>query len=171
MRLVNTTGPWLSEHLCSTSSSMTLTRSTPCTSSPSRSGLVCMCLCMHSVRQVFGSPWKYFCVIYAPLSSPESPSPNSTRLRQCCCVGLCVMLSLALFREITLRVIFVLQAFNVVFHKAVQNADASSDVKTRVNTLIDCITFSTFNYINRGLFERDKLTFAAQLTFQVMQSG
>lgn len=81
------------------------------------------------------------------------------------------MLSLALFREITLRVIFVLQAFNVVFHKAVQNADASSDVKTRVNTLIDCITFSTFNYINRGLFERDKLTFAAQLTFQVMQSG
>lgn len=63
-----------------------------------------------------------------------------------------------------------LQAFNVVFHKAVQNADASSDVKTRVNMLIDCITFSTFNYINRGLFERDKLTFAAQLTFQVTHS-
>ncbi|KTG04987.1 hypothetical protein cypCar_00006303 [Cyprinus carpio] len=63
---------------------------------------------------------------------------------------------------------FSLKAFNVVFHKAVQNADASSDVKTRVNTLIDCITFSTFNYINRGLFERDKLTFAAQLTFQTM---
>ncbi|XP_048056692.1 dynein axonemal heavy chain 11 isoform X1 [Megalobrama amblycephala] len=63
---------------------------------------------------------------------------------------------------------FSLKAFNVVFHKAVQNADASSDVKTRVNTLIDCITFSTFNYINRGLFERDKLTFAAQLTFQLL---
>uniref|UniRef100_A0A8C2BI93 Dynein axonemal heavy chain 11 n=1 Tax=Cyprinus carpio TaxID=7962 RepID=A0A8C2BI93_CYPCA len=63
---------------------------------------------------------------------------------------------------------FSLKAFNVVFHKAVQNADASSDVKTRVNMLIDCITFSTFNYINRGLFERDKLTFAAQLTFQLL---
>ncbi|KAI2663319.1 Dynein axonemal heavy chain 11 [Labeo rohita] len=63
---------------------------------------------------------------------------------------------------------FSLKAFNVVFHKAVQNADASSDVKARVNTLIDCITFSTFNYINRGLFERDKLTFAAQLTFQLL---
>uniref|UniRef100_A0A672NUQ4 Uncharacterized protein n=1 Tax=Sinocyclocheilus grahami TaxID=75366 RepID=A0A672NUQ4_SINGR len=45
---------------------------------------------------------------------------------------------------------FSLKAFNVVFHKAVQNADASSDVKTRVNALIACITFSTFNYINRG---------------------
>ncbi|KAG7249546.1 hypothetical protein CRUP_011106 [Coryphaenoides rupestris] len=42
------------------------------------------------------------------------------------------------------------------------------DVQGRVNTLIDCITFSTFNYISRGLFERDKLTFTAQLAFQTM---
>lgn len=59
------------------------------------------------------------------------------------------------------------QAFNVVFHKAVEMAEASEDVKSRVNTLIDCVTFSTFNYISRGLFERDKLTFTAQLAFQV----
>ncbi|XP_058258889.1 dynein axonemal heavy chain 11 isoform X1 [Hemibagrus wyckioides] len=63
---------------------------------------------------------------------------------------------------------FSLKAFDVVFRKAVQNAEVSSDVKTRVSTLIDCITFSTFNYINRGLFERDKLTFTAQLTFQLL---
>uniref|UniRef100_A0A673MZ54 Dynein beta chain, ciliary-like n=1 Tax=Sinocyclocheilus rhinocerous TaxID=307959 RepID=A0A673MZ54_9TELE len=31
------------------------------------------------------------------------------------------------------------------------------------NQVPDCITFSTFNYINRGLFERDKLTFALLL--------
>lgn len=55
----------------------------------------------------------------------------------------------------------------MVFRKAVQNAEASADVKARVSTLIDRITFSTFNYINRGLFERDKLTFTAHLTFQV----
>lgn len=59
------------------------------------------------------------------------------------------------------------QAFNVVFHKAVAMAEASEDVKSRVNTLIDCVTYSTFNYISRGLFERDKLTFTAQLAFQV----
>uniref|UniRef100_A0A3B4DVC9 Dynein, axonemal, heavy polypeptide 9 like n=1 Tax=Pygocentrus nattereri TaxID=42514 RepID=A0A3B4DVC9_PYGNA len=63
---------------------------------------------------------------------------------------------------------FSLKAFNVVFRKAVQNAELCVDVKTRVNTLIDCITFSTFNYINRGLFERDKLTFTAQLAFQLL---
>ena len=62
---------------------------------------------------------------------------------------------------------FFVEAFNVVFHKAVELAEGSEDVKSRVNTLIDGITFSTFNYISRGLFERDKLTFTAQLAFQV----
>lgn len=55
----------------------------------------------------------------------------------------------------------------MVFHKAVAMAEASEDVQSRVNTLIDCVTYSTFNYISRGLFERDKLTFTAQLAFQV----
>ncbi|XP_062853793.1 dynein axonemal heavy chain 11 isoform X2 [Trichomycterus rosablanca] len=63
---------------------------------------------------------------------------------------------------------FSLKAFNVVFRKAVQNAEVTADVKKRVSILIDSITFSTFNYINRGLFERDKLTFTAQLTFQLL---
>lgn len=58
----------------------------------------------------------------------------------------------------------------MVFHKAVEVAEASEDVRSRVNTLIDCVTFSTFNFISRGLFERDKLTFTAQLAFQVRLS-
>uniref|UniRef100_A0A8D3CLD0 Dynein axonemal heavy chain 11 n=1 Tax=Scophthalmus maximus TaxID=52904 RepID=A0A8D3CLD0_SCOMX len=63
---------------------------------------------------------------------------------------------------------FSLKAFNVVFHKAVEMAEACVDVKSRVRTLIDCVTYSTFNYISRGLFERDKLTFTAQLAFQLL---
>ncbi|XP_068196033.1 dynein axonemal heavy chain 11 [Antennarius striatus] len=63
---------------------------------------------------------------------------------------------------------FSLKAFNVVFHKAVEMAEASENVQNRVNKLIDCVTFSTFNYINRGLFERDKLTFTAQLAIQLL---
>ncbi|KAF3858430.1 hypothetical protein F7725_011631 [Dissostichus mawsoni] len=60
------------------------------------------------------------------------------------------------------------EAFNVVFHKAVAMAEACEDVKSRVNILIDLVTYSTFNYISRGLFERDKLTFTAQLAFQLL---
>lgn len=63
------------------------------------------------------------------------------------------------------------QAFNVVFHKAVEMAETSEDVTSRVNTLIECVTYSTFNFISRGLFERDKLTFTAQLAFQVCMSA
>ncbi|KAK0131624.1 Dynein heavy chain 11, axonemal [Merluccius polli] len=63
---------------------------------------------------------------------------------------------------------FSLKAFNMVFHKAVEEAEHYDDVNSRVNTLIDCITYSTFNYISRGLFERDKLTFTAQLAFQLL---
>lgn len=54
-----------------------------------------------------------------------------------------------------------------MFHKAVQQAEPSDDVRLRVNNLIDCVTYSTFIYISRGLFERDKITFTAQLAFQV----
>ncbi|XP_033023836.1 dynein heavy chain 11, axonemal-like [Lacerta agilis] len=63
---------------------------------------------------------------------------------------------------------FSLKAFNVVFHKAVQQAEPSNNVKERVNNLIDCVTYSTFIYISRGLFERDKLTVTAQVAFQLL---
>lgn len=71
------------------------------------------------------------------------------------------------FAHLKLEPLDVLKAFNVVFHKAVALVEACEDVTTRVKMLIDCVTYSTFNYISMGLFERDKLTFAAQLAFQV----
>ena len=60
-----------------------------------------------------------------------------------------------------------LQAFNVVFQKAIDRAEPAEEVKFRVNNLIDCITFSVFIYTTRGLFEKDKLIFTAQVAFQV----
>ena len=60
-----------------------------------------------------------------------------------------------------------LQAFNVVFQKAIERAEPSEEIKIRVENLIDCITYSVFIYTTRGLFEADKLTFTAQVAFQV----
>lgn len=45
--------------------------------------------------------------------------------------------------------------------------EPADEVKHRVNNLIDQITYSVFMYTNRSLFERDKLTFIAQVAFQV----
>lgn len=55
----------------------------------------------------------------------------------------------------------------MVFQKAIDKAEPAEEVKARVNNLIDCITFSVFIYTTRGLFEKDKLIFTAQVAFQV----
>lgn len=59
------------------------------------------------------------------------------------------------------------QAFSVVFQKAVLKAEPDESLKQRVSNLIDNITSSVFQYTTRGLFECDKLTYIAQLAFQV----
>ncbi|XP_045149226.1 dynein axonemal heavy chain 9 [Echinops telfairi] len=63
---------------------------------------------------------------------------------------------------------FSLKAFSIVFKKAVERAPPSENLKARVTSLIDSITFSVCQYTTRGLFECDKLTYLAQLTFQVL---
>ncbi|ELW52442.1 Dynein heavy chain 9, axonemal [Tupaia chinensis] len=63
---------------------------------------------------------------------------------------------------------FSLKAFSIVFQKAVARAAPAESVKERVANLIDSITFSVYQYTTRGLFECDKLTYLAQLTFQIL---
>ena len=58
----------------------------------------------------------------------------------------------------------------MVFHNAIGRAEKSEDVKHRVLNLIDSITYMVFMYTTRGLFEKDKLIFTSQVTFQVIYS-
>ncbi|CAB3241075.1 unnamed protein product [Arctia plantaginis] len=63
---------------------------------------------------------------------------------------------------------FSLKAFSVVFQKAISRAEPADEVNQRIKNLIDCISYSVFQYTSRGLFECDKLIFASQMTFQVL---
>ena len=63
---------------------------------------------------------------------------------------------------------FSLKAFIVVFGCAIDRADKFEAVKERVLSLIDCLTYTVYGYVCRGLFEKDKLTFAAQVAFSVL---
>ena len=63
---------------------------------------------------------------------------------------------------------FSLKAFKVVFAKSIERAEKSDNVKVRVDNLIDSVTYSVYIFTNRGLFEKDKLTFTAQVAFQVL---
>uniref|UniRef100_A0A670JQ67 Dynein axonemal heavy chain 11 n=1 Tax=Podarcis muralis TaxID=64176 RepID=A0A670JQ67_PODMU len=63
---------------------------------------------------------------------------------------------------------FSLKAFNTVFRKAIERAEASDDIQGRISNLTEAITYFTFLYVGQGLFERDKLIFLAQTTFQIL---
>ncbi|XP_067457869.1 dynein axonemal heavy chain 11 isoform X1 [Thunnus thynnus] len=63
---------------------------------------------------------------------------------------------------------FSLKTFNSVFIKAMECAEWDEDVKTRVHTLTEAITYSVFLYTSQGLFERDKLTFLSHTAFQIL---
>ncbi|KAL9894878.1 dynein beta chain, ciliary [Glossina fuscipes] len=66
---------------------------------------------------------------------------------------------------------FSLKAFTVVFSNAILRATPAEKLKDRVENLIDSITYCSFMYTSRGLFEADKLTFLTQLTIQVLISA
>ncbi|XP_060103688.1 dynein axonemal heavy chain 11 [Heteronotia binoei] len=63
---------------------------------------------------------------------------------------------------------FSLKAFNTVFHKAIERAEASEDIQERISNLTEAITYFTFLYVGQGLFEKDKLIFLIQATFQIL---
>ncbi|XP_039885510.1 dynein heavy chain 11, axonemal isoform X2 [Simochromis diagramma] len=69
--------------------------------------------------------------------------------------------------KINLMYQFSLKTFNSVFNKAMERAEWDEDVRTRVCSLSEAITYSVFLYTSQGLFERDKLTFLSHTAFQI----
>ncbi|NXM72263.1 DYH9 protein, partial [Serilophus lunatus] len=63
---------------------------------------------------------------------------------------------------------FSLKAFHTVFQQAMARAAPAEGLAERVRSLRDSITFSVFQHTARGLFECDRLTYSAQLTFQIL---
>ena len=62
---------------------------------------------------------------------------------------------------------FSLKAFRSVFLKAIDRAEQSEDLRLRIENLINAITFASYSYVVRGLFEAHKLIFTMQLLLQV----
>ncbi|NWR90162.1 DYH9 protein, partial [Furnarius figulus] len=63
---------------------------------------------------------------------------------------------------------FSLKAFHMVFQKAMERAAPAEALPERVRSLTESITLGVFQYTARGLFESDRLTYTAQLTFQIL---
>uniref|UniRef100_A0AC11AZA8 Dynein axonemal heavy chain 11 n=1 Tax=Ovis aries TaxID=9940 RepID=A0AC11AZA8_SHEEP len=63
---------------------------------------------------------------------------------------------------------FSLKAFNMLFHRAIEQADKVEDIPGRISALTESITHAVFLYTSQALFEKDKLTFLSQMAFQIL---
>ena len=64
-----------------------------------------------------------------------------------------------------------LDSFVTFFEKSVRKAPAKDNLADRVESLRDSLRITIFTWVSRGLFERHKLIFLAQLTFNLMKRG
>ncbi|XP_050529246.1 dynein beta chain, ciliary-like [Daktulosphaira vitifoliae] len=62
---------------------------------------------------------------------------------------------------------FSLEAFSVVFQRAMRHTEKANTLNERITKIIDNITYQTFIYTSRSLFERDKLIFITQVAIQI----
>ena len=55
-----------------------------------------------------------------------------------------------------------------LFMSSVDKAERASLASKRVENIIETMTYITYRYINRGLYEKDKLTFILICTLKIL---
>merc|ERR1711871_1470248 len=61
-----------------------------------------------------------------------------------------------------------LEQFLHLFIRSMDEAEKAQLATKRVDNIIDCMTYISYRYINRGLYEKDKLLFVLLLTLKVL---
>lgn len=61
-----------------------------------------------------------------------------------------------------------LTQFLVLFMDSMDRAEKANLASKRVNNIIDAMTYLVYRYVNRGLYEADKLTFKLLVTIKIM---
>lgn len=61
-----------------------------------------------------------------------------------------------------------LQQFLGLFDISIETAPKDQIVKERVKNIINTLTYRVYRYVNRGLFERDKVTFKLMVSMKIL---
>jgi dynein heavy chain len=61
-----------------------------------------------------------------------------------------------------------LDQFQALFDKSMEIAEKANLASKRVNNIIDSMTYLTYRYVNRGLYEKDKISFKLMVTFKIL---
>ncbi|TMW55127.1 hypothetical protein Poli38472_013889 [Pythium oligandrum] len=61
-----------------------------------------------------------------------------------------------------------LDQFLVLFRRAIDVSEKSSLTSKRVSNIIDTLTYLVYRYVNRGLYEKDKLSFVLMIALKIL---
>ena len=61
-----------------------------------------------------------------------------------------------------------LDQFQVLFDSSMDQAEKATQAAKRVNNIVETMTHMTYRYINRGLYEADKMSFKLILAFKIL---
>jgi dynein heavy chain len=61
-----------------------------------------------------------------------------------------------------------LKQFNQLYEGAIDHSEKAVMPSKRINNIIEYLTYSLYKYVQRGLFERHKLTFALMLAMRIL---
>lgn len=64
-----------------------------------------------------------------------------------------------------------LDQFQQLFDKSMDLAEKAAFTNKRVNNIIDTMTYITYRYINRGLYEKDKVSFKLIVMFKILSTA
>ena len=61
-----------------------------------------------------------------------------------------------------------LEQFLMLFNQSIDLSEKAALPVKRVENIIKYLTFNLYRYVNRGLFERDKITFILMMCFKIL---
>eukprot|EP00898_Chlorokybus_atmophyticus_P005691 jgi/Chlat1/6122/Chrsp409S05665 len=64
-----------------------------------------------------------------------------------------------------------LRQFNALYEAAIDRSDKAAMPSKRINNIIEYMTFLMYQYVQRGLFERHKITFTLMLAMRILVSA
>lgn len=64
-----------------------------------------------------------------------------------------------------------LEQFLNLFDQSIDNSEKVAPAGKRVDIIINYLTFHVYKYVNRGLFEKDKITFVLMICFKIALTG
>lgn len=64
-----------------------------------------------------------------------------------------------------------LEQFLVLFNESIDNSEKAQSPSKRVDIIIKFLTKHVYRYVNRGLFEKDKITFILMMCFKILTTA